>query len=433
MKTLLKNANILNVDDGTIYSSSILVKNNLIGCIEKEIDEQVDVVIDCSNFLIMPSFKNGHTHSAMTFLRGVIDNVRLEEWLFGNIIPREDLLNSDDVYKFSKVAILEYIKNGITFANDMYLFPEAFIKACLELNFPAAISIETGQEIYKKYFEDENFRDKLNNVHPRINVLANAHSVYTVSENDLKLLGMNINNLKMGSYLHLAETKTEVKNCLKEHGLSPVAYANKLGLFKNGGAGYHLVHLEPGDIEVLKSSRVSVISNPGSNLKLGSGIAPLRLYKKEGILVGLGTDGAASNNALSMFYEMRLAFNLENLTDSNLDPLTPLDIIRMATINVSKICHQNNCDGIKVNQYADLIALDLNEPELFPNDKILSHIVNSASSSDINFVMINGNIVYHDHSFVGIDTKKIYQEANDAKLKIEAKLKKSLKLTEIII
>ena len=425
MKTLLKNANILNVDDGTIYSSSILVKNDLIDCIEKEIDEQVDVVIDCSNFLIMPSFKNGHTHSAMTFLRGVIDNVRLEEWLFDNIIPREHLLNSDDVYKFSKVAILEYIKNGITFANDMYLFPEAFIKACLELNFPAAISIETGQEIYKKYFEDENFRDKLNNIHPRMNILANAHSIYTVSEEDLKLLATNVSKNNLSTYLHLAETKTEVKNCLKEHNLSPVAYANKLGLFKNGGAGYHLVHLEPGDIEVLKSSGVSVIINHGSNLKLGSGIAPLRLYKKEGILMGLGTDGAASNNALSMFYEMRLAFNLENLTDNDLEPLTPLDVIKMATINVSKICHQNNCDGIKVNQYADLIALNLNEPELFPNDKILSHIVNSASSSDINFVMINGKIVYHDHSFVGIDTKKIYQEANDAKLKIEAKLKKA--------
>lgn len=425
MKTLLKNANILNVDDGTIYSSSILIEDNLIICIRNVIDVQADEVIDCSNLLIMPSFKNGHTHSAMTFLRGVIDNARLEEWLFGNIIPRENLLTFDDVYKFSKVAILEYIKNGITFANDMYLFPEAFIKACLELDFPAAISIETGQEIYKNYFEDENFRDKLNNVHPRINVLANAHSVYTVSENDLKLLGMNINNFKMGSYLHLAETKTEVNNCLKEHGLSPVAYANELDLFRNGGAGYHLVHLEPGDIDILKDKGVSVISNPGSNLKLGSGIAPLRLYKKEGILMGLGTDGAASNNALSMFYEMRLAFNLENLTDSDLDPLTPLDIIKMATVNVSKICHQNNCDGIKVNQYADLIALDLNEPELFPNDKIISHIVNSASSSDINFVMINGKIVYRDHSFVGIDAKKIYQEANDAKLKIDEKFKKT--------
>ncbi len=425
MKTLFKNANILDVEKGLVYKSDLLVVDKYIAKIDKHIDEAVDEKINASKLLLMPTFKNGHTHSPMTFLRGLIDNVSLEDWLFKHIIPRENLLDEDDVYKFSKVALLEYIRNGIGYVNDMYIFPEGFIRATKELNYPCSISMGTDQKVYRDCLKDPNHFIELNKSHERVNFIFNAHSVYTISEKDLLDLSSIANKLHSPVFLHLSETMTEVNNCINAHGLTPVGYANALGLFNYGGGGYHLVHPTDDDFSIIKTKNIKVISNPGSNLKLSSGIAPLRQYKKLGIEVGLGTDGPAPNNALSMFYEMRLAFNLENLSSSSLEGLTPIDVLKMATINVAHIFNLKKCDSLKEGNYADLIAIKLDSPDLFPNSKIISHLVNAANENDIYLTMINGLIYYCNGKFASfIDTKKIYKDANKSLKCIEKKIKK---------
>ncbi len=425
MKILFKNAHILDVEKGLVFKSDLLVEDKLIVKIVESIEEEVDEIINASKLLLMPTFKNGHTHSPMTFLRGLIDNVSLEDWLFKHIIPRENLLTEDDVYKFSKVALLEYIRNGIGYVNDMYIFPEGFIRAAKELNFPCSISMGTDQKIYRDCLKDPNHFITLNKEHERINFIFNAHSVYTVSEKDLKDLSNIANKMHSPVFLHLSETITEVDNCIKKHSLTPIGYANALGLFNYGGGGYHVVHPNEDDLLLMQELGIKVISNPGSNLKLGSGIAPLRKYKKLGIEVGLGTDGPASNNALSMFYEMRLAFNLENLTSSSLEGIAPIDVIRMATTNVAHIFNLEKCDTLKVGNYADLIAIKLDSPDLFPNEKIISHLVNAANENDIYLTMINGQIYYRHGKFASfIDVKNIYKEAYKSLKNIEKKIKK---------
>lgn len=425
MKTLFKNANILDVEKGLVYKSDLLVVDKYIAKIDKHINEAADEKINASKLLLMPTFKNGHTHSPMTFLRGLIDNVSLEDWLFKHIIPRENLLDEDDVYKFSKVALLEYIRNGIGYVNDMYIFPEGFIRAAKELNYPCSISMGTDQKVYRDCLKNPNHFIELNKSYERIHFIFNAHSVYTISEKDLKDLANIANKMHSPVFLHLSETITEVNNCINAHGLTPVGYANALGLFNYGGGGYHVVHPSEEDILLMQEKNIKVISNPGSNLKLGSGIAPLRLYKSKGIEVGLGTDGPASNNALSMFYEMRLAFNLENLTSPNLASLTPIDVIKMATTNVAHIFNLEKCDTLKVGNYADLIAIKLDSPDLFPNAKVISHLVNAADENDIYLTMINGQIYYRNAKFASfIDTKKIYKEAYISLKNIEKKIKK---------
>ncbi len=425
MKILFKNANILNIEKGLIYKSDLLVNGKFIEKIHRDIDIKVDKKINASKLLLMPTFKNGHTHSPMTFLRGLIDNVSLEDWLFNHIIPRENLLTEEDVYFFSKVALLEYIRNGIGYVNDMYIYPQGFIKAALEFNYPCSISMGTDQQIYKDCLKNENYFVELNNKYERMNFIFNAHSVYTVKEEDLKTLSNIANKLKSPVFLHLSETQTEVDNCVKNNRKTPVEYASYLGLFNYGGGGYHLVHPIEDDFSIMKEKNISVISNPGSNLKLGSGIAPLRRYQSLGIKIGLGTDGPASNNALSMFYEMRLAFNLENLiNDNNLPSLSPIDVIRMATSNVAHIFNLDKCDYLKEGNYADIIAIKLDCPNLFPNDKIISHLVNSASENDIYLTMINGSIYYMNNKFAPfINTRQIYKDAYKKLKDINRKLK----------
>lgn len=417
MKILLKNARILTMnDDDNIFDGDILINDNIIEKIGKEIIvKNVNQVIDCDGNLLMPGFKNAHTHSAMSFARSCSDDLPLDKWLNDCIFPMEDKLSAEDQYYLSKISILEYLSSGITACFDMYYNPLEMMKASLEYGFRTVLlgTISDFRESVKEMVEAYNYINSQNN--DLVKYEMGFHAEYTASDEMLKELACACKKLHAKIFTHSSETYKEVEECKKRHnGLTPVEYMESLGLLDNGGGIFHGVVLSDNDIEILKKHNIGVVSCPGSNSKLASGIAPLSKYKDENVLLGLGTDGAGSNNCLDMFYEMHLASVLQKLLYKDPTKGDAFDILKMATIGSAKIMGLDNCDVLKEGKYADIIMIDLKQPNMQPINNIAKNLVYSGSKSNIKMTMINGKILYMDGKyFVDDDIEKLYKKCQE--------------------
>ncbi len=409
MKILFKNAQILTQRNDKVIPGEILVEGNKIARIAKKINVKADKIIDCDNNLIMPGFKNAHAHSAMVFLRGTAEGFELNDWLNKIVFPREAKLKKNDVYHLSKLAYLEYIQSGITANFDMYYNINEIKKASEDIGMRTAIVLiprnSSINEIKKDY--------ELNHYNGLVTMELGFHADYTMSEKDLRMVSKVAKTLKAPLYTHCAETINEVNNRKKISHLTPVEYLNKLGIFDNGGAIFHGVHLSKNDIKILKEKNISVISCPTSNLKLCSGIAPIKELTKNKINVGIGTDGAASNNALDMIKEMQTLTLLSKYRENDPCSLKEIDVLKMATINNAHAMNLKKCDTLKEGNLADLIMIDLHAPNMQPNINIINNLVYSLNKSNILLTMIDGRILYYKNKFyLKEDIKKIYQNAN---------------------
>jgi 5-methylthioadenosine/S-adenosylhomocysteine deaminase len=224
-------------------------------------------------------------------------------------------------------------------------------------------------------------------------------------------------------YTHIAETAPEVEGCRERYGMSPLALLDSLGMFEYGGAGYHLVHTDENDMDILKKRGMYAVTNPGSNTKLASGIAPINDYLKRGIPVAIGTDGPASNNCLSMFREMFLTTGLAKLKENDAACVDAMEVLKMATVNGAHAMGLNNCDMLAEGKTADLIMIDLNKPNMQPINNIAKNIVYSGSDSNIKLTMIGGIIRYEDGKYnIGIEPTEIYEKAAEIKARIDSEL-----------
>lgn len=402
MKTLLKNAQILSMKSDSIFHGSILIEDGIIKKISKmkiEVDSKTKV-IDCENNLLMPGFKNMHGHSAMVFLRNRSDDVPLNTWLFKHVFPHEEKLSFEDAYYFNKLAIFEYLSSGITFVLDQYLYPEATVKACLKYGFKLGVLLT-----YPNQGDKETTRRRweallLNfNNHPHIRPSLSMHSEYTALKDQIDLCQEFTIKYHLPFFVHASETIKEVDECLSRHnGLSPIAYFDSLGLFQNGGAIFHGIHLANDDIDILKKNNMSVVSCPGSNIKLASGICDIKKLLDSGINVALGTDGAASNNSLNMFKEMYLASGLAKLLNKDAASIKAFDILKMATVNGSR-CTSFNNDYLEEGKEADIIMINLQDPSIQPVSNIINSLVYSCSKRAVKMTMINGKILYYDGKY----------------------------------
>ena len=266
-----------------------------------------DREIDCEGNLLMPGFKNAHTHSGMTLLRSYADDLPLQDWLFQQVFPIEAKMDGEMIYHLTKLAVLEYLTSGITAIFDMYLTPETTAKACVEMGMRCVqVSGTSGQTPaeYERSLELMEQRYKtLNHDDPLLSYFIGFHAEYTCSRELLERVAALAHKYKAPVYTHLAETKAETDGCLERHGMSPTKLFDTLGIFDYGGGGYHCVYLDEEDMEIFRRRNLNVVTNPGSNTKLASGIAPISEYLKRGINVAIGTDGPASNNCLDMFRE----------------------------------------------------------------------------------------------------------------------------------
>lgn len=413
MKYLFKNALILSMEDGIVpFKSDLLVENDKITKICSEIQDKEAKIIDATNTVLMPGFKNAHTHSAMVFSRSSSDNLNLQDWLNYCIFPMEAEFEQNDVYELSKVAFLEYLTSGITACFDMYYFPPEIAKASSVIGFKTVVlGAPPENRVTEKEIEED--IKKVSNINKDlVSMRIGVHAEYTSTEERLKFMKKLVDKYHMPFCTHASETSTEVNGCKERHnGLTPTQYFDSLGLFKYGGVLFHNVVLDDEDIKILKNRSVFAVTCPGSNGKLASGIAPITRLVKEGIPVAIGTDGAGSNNCLDMFKEMHLLYSFAKLREKDPTALNAFDILKMATVNGAKALGLNDSLYIKEGQKADLILIDLNRPNMQPINNIISNIVYSGSKDNIKLTMINGKILYRDRKFyINEDINELYEK-----------------------
>lgn len=416
MNTRIYNARILTLADDSfdIFNGEVQVKGNRIAYVgpEKETEEKWDREINAEGNLVMPGFKNAHTHSAMTFLRSYADDMPLFDWLNEQIFPKEAQLTGDDIFWGSKLAIMEYLTSGVTANLDMYFQPEMIAKASVDCGFRTVLQSSLN-DFVSSLEEMEDEYNKFNNYNPLISYKLGFHAEYTTSEERLKGVAALAEKYKAPVYTHNSETAREVKECVERHGKTPTAYLDSLGIFNYGGGSYHSVYMTDEDMKICREKNISVVSNPGSNTKLASGIAPLQEMLGRGINIALGTDGPASNNCLDMFREMFLATGLGKLREEDASAVPAEQVVKMAAKNGAIAMGLTECDSLQEGKLADIIMIDLHQPNMQPLNNIVKNLVYSGSKQNVKMTMVDGKILYEDNKFnIGVDPETVYEKVN---------------------
>lgn len=405
------NGRVLSFKNGIkITDDEVWVDGSKIVFVGKNPNSKADREINLNGNLLMPSFKNAHTHSAMTFARSLADDLPLQPWLYDMIFPMEAKLTGEDIYHLSKLAFLEYLTSGITACFDMYYFPEDMARASVDFGFRTVMTC--GLNNFKENIESlEEYYNKFNSYDELISYKLGFHAEYTTSKELMSGIAGLAEKYKAPVFMHSSETESEVKECIQRYGKTPTALFDELGLFNYGGGAYHSVWVNDNDLEIYKKHGVYAVINPGSNSKLASGIAPVSKMIDKNIQLAIGTDGPSSNNALDMFREMYLLAATQKLNDRNAASTDANKILEMATVGGAKCMGLDNCDTIDVSKSADLIVIDLNRPNMQPINNITKNMVYSGSKENVKLTMINGRILYENGEFVGIDTEEIYGNA----------------------
>ena len=364
--------------------------------------------IDAKGNLLMPGFKDAHTHTAMTFLRSYADDLPLQDWLNKQVFPKEGQLTEDDVYWLNILGIMEYLTSGITSNFDMYFFPPVDAKASVDTGFRTVQTSGLNNFGGTVELMEENYHI-VNEMSDLTSFIVGFHAEYTTSRPLLEGVAKIADKYHAPVWTHNSETEREVAECKARWGMTPMQFTESLGLYEHGGGGYHCVWLEEKDIEILKKHHMSVVTNPGSNTKLASGICPVKRLLDEGINLAIGTDGPASNNCLDMFREMFLVTGLSKLLEKDASSMDAVEVLKMATVNGAKAMRLNRADVLAKGKYADLIMIDLHQPNMQPIHNIPKNLVYSGSKSNVCMTMIGGKILYRNGEFnVGENPERIY-------------------------
>ncbi len=382
--------------------------------------------IDATGKLVMPGLINTHTHAAMTIFRGYADDLPLMEWLQNYIWPAEaKYINADTVRLGTQLAAVEMIRSGTTTFNDMYFFEDEVAKAAKEigiravvgeglLDFPtpnkktASEGLDYTEMLIKKWRND-----------PLITVAVAPHSPYTCSAELLKSAKNLSDKYGVPLHIHVSETEQELNDSRNKHGLTPFEYLDSLGFLGDNVIAAHSVHLTANDIQLIAARKVGVSHNPESNMKLASGVAPIPELLNAGAKIGLGTDGAASNNDLNMFEEMDTTAKLHKVFRKNSSVVDAKSVVEMATIGGARVLGlEKEIGSIEEGKRADVIIIDLDKPHLTPMYNPYSQIVYAVDGADVETVIIEGRIVMRDHKILTVDEEKIIQDMQALAAKI---------------
>ena len=372
---------------------------------------QFEREIDLKGDVLMPGFKNAHTHSAMTFVRSFADDLPLDKWLYEKIFPREAKLTDDTVYYCAKLANMEYLTSGITSSFDMYFHNDAYVQANLDMGYRTVI-VSAMNNFDKDYHDVEREYLKFNKAGELISYKIGFHAEYTTCMERMEYVASLVEKYKAPMFVHNSETKSEVDGCIERYGITPTVLFDRLGMYNYGGGGFHCVYMSDEDIEIFKKRGLWVVTNPASNLKLASGIAPICRFLDEGINLAIGTDGPASNNALDMFREMFLVTALAKYRENDAAACDANRVLEMACVGGARAMGLNDCDDIAVGKRADLIVIDLNRPNMRPLNNISKNIVYAGSKENVRLTMVNGKVLYENGEyFLDEPAEKIYAEA----------------------
>ena len=419
---LIRNCHILTMDQEWIeYKSGlILIKDGLfeyIGPDDLQGEIRAEKIIDANGGLVMPAFINGHTHSAMSMFRGMGSDQPLNTWLNDFIWPAEaKYTNKENVYLGSMVSVVEMIKNGTGAFVDMYFFQEETIRACEEigirivagegiLDFPTPNKKTPADGLKYTEYLFEKYKNR-----PLISFSLPAHAPYTCSPDVLGEIGRLAQKLGIPTTIHLAETKWEDGEMKKRYGKSSTKLLADVGFFEGNSVAYHCNHLSDEDITLLSEHKVGIVTNPSSNMKLASGICPVPKLMNSDLTIGIGTDGAATNNHQSVLLDMQLLARIHKM--DNMDPtvLKAKDVLRMAILNNASIYGLDDKIGsLETGKLADLIIIDTNQAHWQPMNDPYSQIVYSMQPDDVSHTIINGKTLMENGLVLGVNESQIIE------------------------
>jgi 5-methylthioadenosine/S-adenosylhomocysteine deaminase len=418
---VIKNGMILTMDEqlNLHEKADLAIADSKIVDISPKTQYKAEKVINAQNKLVMPGLINTHTHAAMTLLRGIADDMPLDVWWQKFIFPIEKKYGNQEYVRIGvALAAIEMIKSGTTSFSDMYFFEDDAAKVCKKigirsflgegiLDFPTPDSptpddsIKYIEKLYEKWGKD-----------PIIHLEVAPHAPYTCSPPVLEKAKKLAEKLDIPLHIHVSETATEVAEIRQKYGASPVEHLDKIGFLSERVKAVHCVHLSREDIKILRKHNVKVAHCQESNMKLASGNAPIVELLDEGVVVGLGTDGAASNNNLDMFDEMDAVAKVHKAVRNDPTVMSAKDVLRMATSDGAKVLQKPDIGSLVKGKIADLILIDLRKPHLVPLYNIYSHLVYSAGGSEVDTVIINGKLIMEDRRILTIDEEEIMDKAN---------------------
>ena len=374
-----------------------------------------DKVIDGKDKLVIPGLINCHTHSYMSFMRNVADDLSFMDWLFGTIDPIEQQMTDEDTYWGANLAIIEMMKSGTTCFNDMQMNIHQTTRAVKESGMRAVIcrglvgsgNDEAGQMRLRQAYEE---RDAARDC-DRLTFRLGPHAPYTCDDAFLKIVAEEAKKENMGIHVHLSESVSEIEQIQEKYGCTPIALAEKCGIFDVPAIAAHCVQVTEEDMDILVRKNVSVVTNPASNMKLGNGFAPIGRMLEKGINVCLGTDGAASNNCLNMFHELSLLTLIHKGTGKTPQCVSAKEGFRIATINGARALGlEKEIGSIEVGKKADLAILDLNTPSLTPRNNLIAGLSYSANGSEVDTVIINGQITMENRRILTMNEQLVYRK-----------------------
>lgn len=417
MRTLITNAYVLDMvgDTANIEKKDILINENIIEKIEKDIDKdiQIDEKINARNMLVMPGLVNTHTHLAMSIFRGYKADQKLIDWLENAIFPVEDKLKPEDIYWNSYLSCLEMIKSGTTTCNDMYFGMNKTVEAINDTGLRAVVGwcikddsikdkVEKTREYAEKYNKDKN---------SKIKIYVSADAPHTCNPDTIKLCVDLAKELNTGIHIHLAETIDEETKIKSRYDKRSTEYLNDLNVFDVPVVLAHGIYVSDTDIEILKNIKGGISHNPISNCKLSSGICDVVKLRKNGINIGLGTDGIGSTTTMDMFEEMKTAAYLQKVNTMEPSSISAYDILKMATIEGAKVLGMDDEIGtLEVGKKADMIFIKNDKLHLCPENDVCANIVYSANGADVESVMIDGKIIMQNRKMINLDEKQVMKQ-----------------------
>lgn len=410
-------------DSGVLPEADILISGSEIAGVwragSRSEGADAEHRLDGTGMVAMPGLINAHTHCAMTLLRGYADDMPLMPWLQERIWPFEMKLQEEDVYWGTLLGIAEMIRAGVTCFNDMYHYFEAAARAALDSGIRAVVSgvllafLPDAEERLEHAIEfAKQWRGKGDGT---LVTMLGPHAPYTCPNHMLNRVVKGAREAGVGIHIHVAETRQEVKDSLEEHGQTPVERLAAVGLLDVSPVlAAHCVHVTDSDIATLVEKQVGISHNPGSNMKLASGTAPVPKMLASGAIVGLGTDGPASNNNLDMIEEARLAALIHKLAQAEPTLITAPEALAMATREGARALGLGDTVGrLKPGMKADLVLLDFNQPHLYPPHDVVSHLIYAARAGDVRTVFVNGRPLMIDRTLQTLDEDEIFAQVSE--------------------
>ena len=419
---LIKGGTVLTMDDqgSVIPEGYVAIRGKSIKALGTGDGKEIPArkIIDARGGLILPGLINGHTHAAMTLFRGLADDLPLMEWLTRYIFPAEKKMDADFVHTGTLLACAEMILSGTTTFCDMYLFEDEVAQAadragmrCLVgevlYDFPSPNygSVEEGLKYTERLIRKWQG-------HSLVSVAVEPHSLYTCSPSLLTAADDLARRHGVPLILHVAETKHELDEVKGRYGKKPFEHLADLGILGPHVIADHCVHLDDSEIQRIVENDVKVVHNPESNMKLASGAAPIFKLLKQGVTVGLGTDGCASNNNLDLFSEMDTAAKLNKVAALDPTVLDAFTVMRMATsMGARGLGLSREVGSLEVGKRADIIVVDTRKPHLTPMYNPYSHLVYAARGSDVSHVLINGRLVMEERNLLSLDLEDLLDKA----------------------